>query len=900
MEVTNINFPSNDNHMNNMHQVPTQQAIRPREKSKRPQLSCNPCRARKVKCDRIQPCTACSLHQIAELCQFDLSEAERQPILQAEALKDRDKTIAQLRNEVAILRGEPIKLEPMDDAPFQSGQKIKLPPRVPRKPTNLAQKRTYTGEINDNIYFGSPAMTSVVEEFAHLAFDRNSANLTHTLPRGTDIFAFQLATSHPFPTLWSAKDDTSTLIKLLPPEPDLFFYLDVFQRRAQTCSFPHVPDECTSNEVRRFLENVELNAALHPDMLALLFTTLAQGSQDGVYDKYGGKWVAGSVEAESKNGDVYIAAAMQCLRLASFMNRPTLLVIEALVMMGPYLTNSGKFLDASALFGGTVRLAQSIGLHRDPRLLNPPAPLKEVKIRKNLWWWMLHMDQQYSITLSRPLAISSMGDCPAADPIVSDPVTQSLSNYIAQFSILGRQILSTAYLNNEQIDRFSDDLLALQKTLPTMIQFDATWLEKDKPLPPWPLDAQAGVLHAKTHNFLILLNRQRIENVRRNSDPPSIDIRTFPSNNDPNGVPRGRDRVLASSRALLVAFEYFHIRVRPALICWTMGQMGFNAAMILLLSMLETGDTQDLAAVQHTYSTFLEMNKLGIHKFAGAAVERLGIIMKEFRTGDPENETVMGSQGMMLLEDPGLQGSLPETYSPLSFEMAGGANTPGMQRSSTESGRGAQLARKKAARRPMSGRDMKGRSIKKVMSGAHRPVTDRRFSDGAPPRPHKKQRANNRSTPNLSLLTALPGQHQFSVTPQPTVKPETLFSPIESTFQAFHPINSPAPSPPDRNRDFETTPRPQFPQPHEHILGLTQQQHHHAASDPGHDTFNFSNATTPGAATEVFAESFQKTRQPFAGVDRSAQNLTSYDHPPYSAPPFSLPDEPSSAYHRHF
>lgn len=216
-----------------------------------------------------------------------------------------------------------------------------------------------------------------VPQFAHLAFDRKSANLTHTLPRGTDIFAFQLATSHPFPTLWSAKDDTSTLIKLLPPEPDLFFYLDVFQRRAQTCSFPHVPDECTSNEVRRFLENVEHNAALHPDMLALLFTTLAQGSQDGVYDKYGGKWVAGSVEAESKNGDVYskslnvmrnppslivaVAAAMQCLRLASFMNRPTLLVIEALVMMGPYLTNSGKFLDASALFGGTVRLAQSIG-----------------------------------------------------------------------------------------------------------------------------------------------------------------------------------------------------------------------------------------------------------------------------------------------------------------------------------------------------------------------------------------------------------------------------------------------------------------------------------------------------------------------------------------------------------
>lgn len=52
---------------------------------------------------------------------------------------------------------------------------------------------------------------------------------------------------------------------------------------------------------------------------------------------------------------------MQCLRLAAFQNRPTLLVIQTLLMMTPYLTNSGKFLDASALFGGTVRLAQSIG-----------------------------------------------------------------------------------------------------------------------------------------------------------------------------------------------------------------------------------------------------------------------------------------------------------------------------------------------------------------------------------------------------------------------------------------------------------------------------------------------------------------------------------------------------------
>ena len=114
-----------------------------------------------------------------------------------------------------------------------------------------------------------------------------------------------MTTSHPFPTLWSAKDDTSTIIKLLPPEEDLFYYVDSFQQRALALSFPHVPCECTHVEVQKFIENIDHNAALHPDVLALLFATLALGLQDGIYARCGERWISGSVEAESKKGDVY-------------------------------------------------------------------------------------------------------------------------------------------------------------------------------------------------------------------------------------------------------------------------------------------------------------------------------------------------------------------------------------------------------------------------------------------------------------------------------------------------------------------------------------------------------------------------------------------------------------------
>ncbi len=69
-----------------------------------------------------------------------------------------------------MLRGDPVKSEPLDEVVSfgQSGPKIKLPPRfTSKKPATLGQKRDYLGEMSANIYFGSPGMTSVVEEVSY-------------------------------------------------------------------------------------------------------------------------------------------------------------------------------------------------------------------------------------------------------------------------------------------------------------------------------------------------------------------------------------------------------------------------------------------------------------------------------------------------------------------------------------------------------------------------------------------------------------------------------------------------------------------------------------------------------------------------------------------------------------
>jgi hypothetical protein len=161
-------------------------------------------------------------------------------------------------------------------------------------------------------------------------------------------------------------------------------------------------------------------------------------------------------------------------------------------MIGPYLTNSGRFLDAWTLFGTTIRLAHSIGLHRHSKYLDPTPPTQqECSIRQTLWWWMMHMDEEYSMTLGRPLGISGIGDCPPPHELTTDPHMLRLSEFVNYFTILARQILSSDRLTNTKIDEFTDSLRGLLDTMPELLQFDKSWISEGYKVPEWPMNAIA-------------------------------------------------------------------------------------------------------------------------------------------------------------------------------------------------------------------------------------------------------------------------------------------------------------------------------------------------------------------------------------------------------------------------
>lgn len=90
---------------------------------------------------------------------------------------------------------------------------------------------------------------------------------------------------------------------ILPEREQLFASIESFQRRAQSCSFPHTPDEVTKKEVQRFLDDKQKNAEFHPDMLALIFATVATGMQMGQYDRSGGRWDYNDLESTRMTSD---------------------------------------------------------------------------------------------------------------------------------------------------------------------------------------------------------------------------------------------------------------------------------------------------------------------------------------------------------------------------------------------------------------------------------------------------------------------------------------------------------------------------------------------------------------------------------------------------------------------
>lgn len=108
------------------------------------------------------------------------------------------------------------------------------------------------------------------------------------------------------------------------------------------------------------------------------------------------------------------------------------------------------------------------------------------------------MDQQYSVTLGRPLGISGIGDCPPPEPLTTNQTVLRLGEFVNHFTIVARQILSSdGMMSVGKIDEFTDKLLGLWDTMPETLQFNESWTRAETVLPDWPLDVMSASKYPK-------------------------------------------------------------------------------------------------------------------------------------------------------------------------------------------------------------------------------------------------------------------------------------------------------------------------------------------------------------------------------------------------------------------
>ncbi|PSK60327.1 hypothetical protein B9Z65_477 [Elsinoe australis] len=650
-----------------------------RRKSKqqpRQLLSCSKCRERKVRCDRTKPCSACCARGHPKDCHFKLGEGTTfGPIQQSLELRKLRAENQQLKER--LLEAKSGGGTESDDGQQSAGQSA--------SGTRTTQRRFGLEEPGDSIYFGNPALANVAQDLANAAASKKTQSLAHPTPGAHDIFVVDNPTVYPYPTIWTTENWVEGLRNCLQPWEDISSLIESYIQREDSIVSPKLAMGISTTEVERFIGDFEHNAPAYPDLLALIFAILSTEIQRKKYDGRNLVVTEADNRANEMKGNLFVSASMQALRQSSFASQPSLLNVQAMVLMGQFLANSGRSLDAWMSFGTTMRQAQAIGLHRNPKFVEPLPSLRESALRKKLWWHLLFIDQQMSMTLGRPLGISAIGDCPFSEPLTTDAAALRVIECVDQLTILGRQIMGTAPLIIHRINNYTEKLQTLLDTLPDEVQFQREWISDASLLPDSPLDECSAVIYSNVHSYLILLNRQRLEGGAGSARGSFSASSTSTSQSSDATFSRSNDlvqskawaNILDSCKVVLDVFQYLHIHQQSALIDWAIKHQALTAAHILLTDIQSRQILAQQEYVESAVAIFRDLAESKHDEMSKTAVSRLSERFQQIKAAEQQRRSSIAtipfpdyySDGQDIRRDSQLSTSAAQQYTGSGYQL---------------------------------------------------------------------------------------------------------------------------------------------------------------------------------------------------------------------------------------
>ncbi|KAM0420570.1 hypothetical protein ACHAPT_011616 [Fusarium lateritium] len=359
--------------------------------------SCVLCQQRKVRCDKNKPCANCVKAKVECRVIPPQPPRRRKKRLQEKDLIDRLKKYESLLAEHGV-KVDAIGHELRPDGPpgddvdelENDFEGLKTSPEASSSPAASQAERTGGGtwfslhkefRASEHMLQDSSEDEPEVGSTIHRAFDRMFA---------TDGFPFIIG--GPLGPITQLHPSTIHIFQLWQ------IYIDNINPLLKITHVPTVQAQII--EASSHIENVPSN--IEALMFAIYFMAVTSLEEADVYKRFN--------ESKKELLARYHSGTQQALAKAGFMRVNDPILLQAYIL---YLFAVRWFVDPRQVFcliGLAVRIAQRMGLHRDPAQFGLPP--FEVEQRRRLWWTLVGYDRRLGeMSGSTVTALSSGGDC---------------------------------------------------------------------------------------------------------------------------------------------------------------------------------------------------------------------------------------------------------------------------------------------------------------------------------------------------------------------------------------------------------------------------------------------------------------------------------------------------------
>jgi hypothetical protein len=217
------------------------------------------------------------------------------------------------------------------------------------------------------------------------------SNVPYSHPSASNVFG--IGSEHPFANYWTCEGGLPETISVLPEK----LQADILLERYFECVdpvYPMIHRQTFYADYEHFWSlSEEEKGKSDGNLVAMVFAMLAMGTQ----------FISTTPPKErQQTAEFYVSAAHQSLRMSSYLNKPSVRSIQAMVLITYFLINDNHASDGWAFAGILIRQAYAMGLHRDPNIVCPNASNFEKQLRRKLWQAVLLQDTFLTVLLSLP------------------------------------------------------------------------------------------------------------------------------------------------------------------------------------------------------------------------------------------------------------------------------------------------------------------------------------------------------------------------------------------------------------------------------------------------------------------------------------------------------------------